>query len=165
MDSPIAGSEPNPSVMVRRWISIPAASVTRSDLEAGRLRGGDRPSVDGERRHAGRRGRIGCGRQSGVDQGRDEWIVDPVAQADDERVTPAAGQCDGGEDVGASGVVAFDQDLVEPIERQAGQDRDDAADTSHLGAPRAADHAGQVRDPVLVLEGGQFLVRHVLTLK
>ena len=57
---------------------------------------------------------------------------------------------------------AFDQDLVVPIEWQAGQDRDDPTGAPDLRPAGAAHHARQVGDPVPVLEGNQLDVRHRL---
>ena len=58
---------------------------------------------------------------------------DAVAQANHEPLAPLECLGHAGEHSRRCRVVAFDQDLVEPIERQAGQDRHDAAGMRDMG--------------------------------
>ena len=90
----------------------------------------------------------------------DETIIDTFAQANDEGVTPLARLGYPGEHAVWCRFLVFNQDLVEPIERQAGQDRDHPAGASHVGPRGTAHDARQVGDPVLVLESDQLVVRH-----
>ncbi len=122
-----------------------------ANSEPGSRMCGDCVDVDRVRDHARGHGLLPSGRQSRLGQGRDNTIIDALAQANDETVATLARLRHRGEDVGRCRLLVFDQDLIEPIERQASQDRDHPAMPNHLRPTGAPPDARHVRDPVLVL--------------
>src|SRR5262245_52987121 len=129
--------------------------------EAARRDGvGDGSTVDRERDHPRGDGRLVRGDKSNLGEDRDEAVIHPLFESDDEAAGMGEPSLYAGKKARRRRVAALHQNLVEPVQRDIAEDRHDPA--VPVDAPRvgATQYAREIGDPVLVLESSPLGGNH-----